>query len=83
MQALKFDRSFVCEIDENGERIKLAAAIIAMAHELDLEVIAEGVETEAQRRYLLARGCDQFQGYFFGRPQPAEEMGKLLAGRTF
>lgn len=83
VQALKIDRSFVCEIDENGERIKLAAAIIAMAHELDLEVIAEGVETEAQRRYLLARGCDQFQGYFFGRPQPAEEMGKLLAGRTF
>jgi EAL domain-containing protein (putative c-di-GMP-specific phosphodiesterase class I) len=52
-----------------------------MAHELDLEVIAEGVETEAQRNYLLDRGCDQFQGYLFGRPQPVEELGKLLASK--
>lgn len=82
VQALKIDRAFVCEIDENGEQIKLASAIIAMAHELGLEVIAEGVETEAQRRYLLARGCDQFQGYLFGRPQPAEEMACLLAAQA-
>ena len=82
VQSLKIDRSFVCEITEQGESVKLAAAIIAMAHELDLSVIAEGVETEAQRRYLMERGCDQFQGYLFGRPQPAEEMGRLLAGKT-
>ena len=81
VQSLKIDRSFVCEIDEQGEEVRLASAIIAMAHELDLEVIAEGVETEAQRSYLLERGCDQFQGYLFGRPQPAEELGKLLAGQ--
>lgn len=49
-----------------------------MAHELDLLVIAEGVETEAQSRYLLAHGCDQFQGYLYGRPKPADELGKLL-----
>lgn len=82
VQSLKIDRSFVCEIGEQGETIRLASAIIAMAHELDLSVIAEGVETEAQSRYLLEHGCDQFQGYMYGRPQPAEELGKLLAGKT-
>ncbi|WP_265943879.1 EAL domain-containing protein [Dechloromonas sp. A34] len=79
VQSLKIDRSFVCEIGEHGEPVKLASAIIAMAHELELSVIAEGVETEAQRDYLSERGCDQFQGYLFGRPLPAEELGKLLA----
>jgi len=82
VQSLKIDRSFVCEITEEGEPVRLASAIIAMAHELDLEVIAEGVETEAQRNYLLDRGCDQFQGYLFGRPQPVEELGRLLANKT-
>nr|MBL8412179.1 EAL domain-containing protein [Dechloromonas sp.] len=82
VQSLKIDRSFVCEITEEGEPVRLASAIIAMAHELDLEVIAEGVETDAQRSYLLDRGCDQFQGYLFGRPQPVEELGRLLASKT-
>ena len=82
VQSLKIDRSFVCEITEDGEPVKLASAIIAMAHELDLSVIAEGVETEAQRSYLLEHGCDQFQGYLFGRPQPVDELGRLLAGKT-
>ncbi len=81
VQTLKIDRSFVCEIDEQGERVRLASAIIAMAHELDMAVVAEGVETEAQSRYLREHGCDQFQGYLFGRPQPVDELGRLLAGR--
>lgn len=79
VQALKIDRSFVCEIDENGESVKLASAIIAMAHELDLVVIAEGVEEVCQRDYLRRHGCDQFQGYLFGKPLPAAELAKLLA----
>lgn len=79
VHTLKIDHSFVNEIDEHGERIKLASAIIAMAHELDLSVVAEGVETEAQRAYLLAHGCDQFQGYLFGLPMTAGEYGELLA----
>ncbi|HXE38117.1 MAG TPA: EAL domain-containing protein, partial [Azonexus sp.] len=82
VQSLKIDRSFVCEIGEQGESVRLASAIIAMAHELDLSVIAEGVETAAQRDYLNAHGCDQFQGFLFGRPLPAEELGKLLASKT-
>ncbi|MBS1159980.1 MAG: hypothetical protein H6R15_2399 [Proteobacteria bacterium] len=78
VQSLKIDRSFVCEISEQGTTVKLVPAMIAMAHELDLSVIAEGVETEAQRVYLLKHGCDQFQGYLFGRPEPAEKMQELL-----
>lgn len=78
VQALKIDRSFVCEISEQGTTVKLVPAMIAMAHELELSVIAEGVETEAQRDYLLKHGCDEFQGFLFGRPQPAEQMEKLL-----
>lgn len=81
VQSLKIDRSFVCEITEAGEPARLAAAIIAMAHELGLTVVAEGVETEVQASYLAQRGCDQFQGYLFGRPLAAVEFGKLLTGR--
>lgn len=79
VQSLKIDRSFVCEINEHGTSVRLVPAIIAMAHELELTVIAEGVETEAQREYLLKHGCDEFQGFLFGRPQAAEQMEKLLA----
>lgn len=82
VHALKIDRSFVNEIDENGEQVRLAAAIIAMAHELDLLVIAEGVESEAQRDYLRMQGCDQFQGYLFGRARTAVDFGQLLAERV-
>lgn len=78
VQSLKIDRTFVNQIGEHGETVRLASAIIAMAHELDLVVIAEGVENEAQRRYLAEHGCDQFQGYLFGRPQDAAAMGELL-----
>jgi len=79
VQSLKIDRSFVCEISEQGTSVRLVPAIIAMAHELGLLVIAEGVETDAQRQYLLKHGCDQFQGFLFGRPQHAEQMRELLA----
>ena len=54
-------------------------AIIAMAHSLKLEVIAEGVETEAQRSFLEHNGCHAFQGYLFGRPMPIEQLDSWLA----
>ena len=80
-QSVKIDRSFVSEINEDGEAVPLAAAIIAMAHELGLAVIAEGVETGAQHGYLREHACDQLQGFLFGRPVPAAEFSDLLAGR--
>jgi signal transduction histidine kinase len=56
------------------EDLALASAIIAMAHSLGMQVIAEGVETEAQRQALVRHGCDELQGFLLGRPQP---LGKL------
>lgn len=79
VHALKIDRVFVKDIDADGESVKLAAAIIALAHSMALHVVAEGVETEAQRDYLAAHGCDQFQGFLFDRPLPAEEFAQRLA----
>jgi EAL domain-containing protein (putative c-di-GMP-specific phosphodiesterase class I) len=53
-----------------------------MARALDLKVVAEGVETQAQADFLREQGCDQWQGYFFGRPMPAADFSKLLAVAT-
>ncbi|MCX8086168.1 MAG: EAL domain-containing protein [Rhodocyclaceae bacterium] len=81
VQVIKIDRMFVQDIDAEGEKVKLAAAIIALAHGMDLHVVAEGVETEAQRDYLARSGCDQFQGYLFDRPLPAEAFAERLKKR--
>jgi EAL domain-containing protein (putative c-di-GMP-specific phosphodiesterase class I) len=81
VQALKIDRAFVQDIEEQGEQVKLAPAIIALAHSLNMYVIAEGVETEAQRDFLAQHGCDQFQGFLFARPMPAADFGKWLPAR--
>lgn len=75
---VKIDQSFVREISGQAGPVPIVRAIIAMAHSLQLQVLAEGVEEEAQRTILLAEGCDQAQGYLFGRPMPAEEFAKLL-----
>lgn len=84
VHTLKIDRSFVRLTDEKNpddspsEAARLAAAIIAMAHQLGLEVVAEGVESDAQAAYLQAHACDVLQGYLYGRPQAATEFGQLL-----
>jgi diguanylate cyclase (GGDEF)-like protein/PAS domain S-box-containing protein len=74
VQELKIDASFVHDIQPNGGRGKIAKAIIALAHELGLRVVAEGVETSYQHEFLSAHGCDQLQGYRFSRPVPADEI---------
>ena len=72
VDTLKIDRSFVMDLETNRENAAICAAIIAMAHALDLLVVAEGVETEAQRDYLESQQCDQIQGYLISRPLAAE-----------
>ena len=76
---LKLDQSFVCNITTDPDDAAIANAVIELSHGLNLKVIAEGVETEAQRSFLHANGCDEMQGFLFSRPVPAEEMGALLA----
>jgi diguanylate cyclase (GGDEF)-like protein/PAS domain S-box-containing protein len=78
IDVVKIDQSFIKEILTQGGPVPIVRAIIAMAHSLKLLVLAEGVEQEAQRTLLLEQGCDQAQGYFFGRPIPADAFVSLL-----
>jgi diguanylate cyclase (GGDEF)-like protein/PAS domain S-box-containing protein len=68
---LKIDRSFVMDLPDDVNDAALVDAILSVAHHLQLNVVAEGVETAAQLTFLIARGCQQFQGYHIGRPHPA------------
>jgi EAL domain-containing protein (putative c-di-GMP-specific phosphodiesterase class I) len=70
---LKIDRSFVADLPGSRSSASLVASIIELAHTLHLDVVAEGVETDAQRRCLVDLGCGLAQGYFFARPGPAED----------
>lgn len=76
--ALKIDQSFVRDLGTDPDDRILAATIVNLGHSLGLKVVAEGVETEEQRRILLEQGCDLAQGYYFGRPVPAEEFVEWL-----
>ncbi len=70
---LKIDRSFVKDLQEDSDDKVIASAIISMGQSLGLKVVAEGVETDAQKCFLVDNGCDQLQGYLLGRPMPPEE----------
>ena len=75
---LKIDQSFIQNLETEQNDLVLSEAIVIMAHKLGLKVIAEGVETEAQRRLLLEIGCDNGQGYLFSRPLPVREFEKFF-----
>lgn len=69
---LKIDRGFVADIEHSSDALAVVDAVIKLAHALGLKVVAEGVETEAQRDILLRLSCDELQGYLFARPMPAK-----------
>ena len=75
---LKIDIAFVREVTSNPDDAAIVLAIISMAHSMKLEVIAEGVENDAQLAYLRRHGCDEMQGYYFSRPVPQEEFEQML-----
>ena len=82
LDQLKIDRSFVCQLVEDASSQTIIRATCALAAGLNLEVIAEGVETAEQRALLIANGCEMFQGYLFSRPLPLAEFEALNLGET-
>ena len=79
LDTIKIDRSFVDGIDADNSNRSIVQAVIALAHGLGIEVVAEGIETEGQLACLRELACDRGQGYYFSRPQPAEALQDLLA----
>ena len=78
VSSVKIDRSFIMDLPDDKENEVLVQAIVAMAHGLGLEVIAEGVETNAQWEFLQNLGCDLAQGYYFGKPMSTEDFENYL-----
>ncbi len=74
LDKLKIDQSFIRDILNDPRDAAISQTMIALAHWLDIQVVAEGVETEAQFGFLRDKGCDVFQGFLFAHPQPADTL---------
>lgn len=81
VSTLKIDRSFIVDVTSNPDAAAITTAIIALAKAMELDVVAEGVETKAQAAFLRERGCQKVQGYLFGRPAPLELFTDYLRAR--
>jgi len=79
INTLKIDRSFVNRIGANGENIGIVQAIVTLADNLGMDVVAEGVETAHQLAQLRALGCESGQGYFFSKPLDSESASEIIA----
>ena len=81
LDALKIDQSFVSGIGENSNDSAIVETIIAMALRLNIQPVAEGVEQQAQFKFLQQHGCQNFQGFYFSRPLPVIELENLLQAK--
>jgi len=81
VQFLKIDRSFIITMQSDPNAMTLVSTMISLAHSLHLKVIAEGVETEEQAKFLRLLRCDEMQGYLFSKPLPADQLVTLLQAR--
>ncbi|KMO32345.1 hypothetical protein VQ03_26430, partial [Methylobacterium tarhaniae] len=77
---IKIDRSFVSELERRPAAAVIVRAVLGLGRSLGMGVVAEGVETEGQLRFLIAEGCEEMQGYLFGKPQPVDQLPALMAG---
>ena len=77
---IKIDRAFVLALEESDEDVVIVSAIVALGHALNMEIVAEGIETQGQRSYVERLGCDHLQGYLLGRPVSAENFMRLHGG---
>ena len=75
---IKIDKSFIQDVQSNVDSAAIVTATLAMAKELGIKTLAEGVETKAQLEFLQDRGCQYIQGYYFSKPLNAEALEKLL-----
>ncbi|KOA18909.1 phytochrome-like protein cph2 [Clostridium homopropionicum DSM 5847] len=75
---IKIDKSFIDKVTENSKESHITKSLIALAHDLDFKIIAEGIETKEQLQYLKINNCDEGQGYYFNKPMYSNEMEELL-----
>ena len=75
---LKIDQSFVRNISSTSDNAVIVDTIIAMARQLELRIVAEGIESRTELDYLRSRQCDYFQGYYFSRPQPFDQFARTI-----
>jgi EAL domain-containing protein (putative c-di-GMP-specific phosphodiesterase class I) len=81
LDRIKIDRSFVTDITTQSDQVIIVQAVLSIARALGMTVTAEGVETPIQKEFLQSLGCDEAQGFLFGKPAPFEQLAELLAGR--
>jgi len=80
VQSLKIDQSFIAQLSDSNANTRVVEAIIALGKAMDLEVVAEGVETDQQYATVRRLGCDLVQGYFIARPMPAKQLREWCGG---
>jgi EAL domain-containing protein (putative c-di-GMP-specific phosphodiesterase class I) len=79
---IKIDRAFIGDLEHNHHSMAIVRAIVTLGHSLDVPILAEGFETEAQLTFLVQEGCDEVQGYVTGRPLPIEGYARLVGRET-
>ena len=82
IHSLKLDRTFVNDLSEDSDDTKICSATLALAHNLGLGVVAEGVETEAQERFLVEHQCEKLQGYRYSKPLSADAVLDFIKTRN-